>query len=173
MNNYIAKIIAIAQSYVGQQEIQPNRSFKDAAFLKKMISVGWQPGQSWCAYFFKLVWLEAYADNAVIKAKINQHGCGGAMNTFENYKTDPLFKTSMIPLPGAGVIFEDGKTWNGHAGIVIKVLDKGTIQTIEGNTNTNGSREGYEVAVKTRALDMPYNPNGLNIKAFIYPPTLT
>jgi hypothetical protein len=172
MNNYIEKIITIAQSYVGQQEIEPNSSFKDPAFLKQMLALGWKPGQAWCSYFLKLVWLEAYTNNAKIKAQINLHCCGGAMNTLENYKADPLFKISMKPVPGAAVIFEDGKTWNGHAGIVTRLLNEGAIQTIEGNTNTNGSREGYEVAIKTRMLDMPYNATGLNIKAFIYPPGL-
>ncbi|EKT4520794.1 CHAP domain-containing protein, partial [Flavobacterium psychrophilum] len=46
----------------------------------------------------------------------------------------------------------------GHTGIVEKVIEK-TIYTIEGNTNDDGSREGYKVCRRKRNIK--------TIKAFI------
>lgn len=37
-----------------------------------------------------------------------------------------------------------------HTGIVSSVIDENTIQTWEGNTNNDGSREGYRVCYRTR-----------------------
>jgi hypothetical protein len=38
----------------------------------------------------------------------------------------------------------------GHTGFVVEVLSNGNLKTIEGNTNDEGSREGYEVCYRTR-----------------------
>jgi len=39
-----------------------------------------------------------------------------------------------------------------HTGLVTRVLDGGKIETIEGNTNSGGSREGWLVATRTRVV---------------------
>lgn len=44
----------------------------------------------------------------------------------------------------------DGK--HGHAGCVLEVRADGTMRTIEGNTNSDGSREGYAVCRHVRPL---------------------
>lgn len=75
---------------------------------------------------------------------------------------NPLFKTAGVlamynkkkdlvvtrPQPGDIFIMDYGKG-QGHTGIVEKV-EKNLIHTIEGNTNDEGSREGYEVCRKQR-----------------------
>lgn len=43
----------------------------------------------------------------------------------------------------------------GHTGIIESISADGTLHTIEGNTNDTGSREGYEVARKTRKPQKP------------------
>lgn len=55
--------------------------------------------------------------------------------------------------PKRGYLF----VWNvkgaGHIGFITSVSDSGqTFETIEGNTNSGGSREGYEVARRTRTV---------------------
>lgn len=55
--------------------------------------------------------------------------------------------------PKRGMLF----VWNvkgaGHIGFVTNVSESGqTFETIEGNTNSDGSREGYEVARRTRTV---------------------
>jgi len=54
---------------------------------------------------------------------------------------------------GPGSIFLVRKTatdWT-HTGIIVSTADE-TFKTIEGNTNDDGSREGYEVCARTRAF---------------------
>jgi len=43
------------------------------------------------------------------------------------------------------------KHGTGHTGFVVKV-ENGIVHTIEGNTNDDGSREGYEVAQRKRTI---------------------
>ncbi len=162
------KIIAIAKGYIGQQEIQPNLGFRDPTFLAKMVARGWEKGQAWCSYFAKQCWVEAYADAPVQLAKVKACGSGGAWNTLENYSADKTFPVNMTPVPGAIIIFLEGHGPNGHAGIVTSVQGN-VFMTVEGNTNTDGSRDGYEVAAKTHELGLPFKPLGLNIAGFIHP----
>jgi len=47
---------------------------------------------------------------------------------------------------------KNNRDWR-HVGIVVDIDDSGAvITTIEGNTNDEGSREGYEVALRHRAV---------------------
>jgi hypothetical protein len=54
---------------------------------------------------------------------------------------------------------------DGHAGIV-KYLGFGNFTTVEGNTNTDGSADGYIVAEKIRTFDYTVN-DGLRLMGFI------
>ena len=67
-------------------------------------------------------------------------------------------KDPTIIKPGAIFIMDFGKGV-GHTGLVVKVNKDGTVDTIEGNTNDEGSREGYEVCRRVRKLS--------SIKGFI------
>lgn len=53
-----------------------------------------------------------------------------------------------------GTIFLSRRTRSDwiHAGIVVRVEDDGVLSTIEGNTNDEGSREGYEVCARMRGF---------------------
>jgi hypothetical protein len=58
-----------------------------------------------------------------------------------------------VTIPQAGDIFVmDFGNGAGHTGIVEKVLPNGILQTIEGNTNDDGSRDGYEVCRRARSV---------------------
>jgi hypothetical protein len=61
-----------------------------------------------------------------------------------------LPKTSKAIKPGDIFIMEFGHG-TGHTGFVEKV-EGSVVHTIEGNTNDDGSREGYEVAKRERPL---------------------
>ena len=79
--------------------------------------------------------------------------------------TSPLIKTAGVlrqwnevnskmkftknPKPGDIFIMDYGKG-QGHTGFVVEVLSNGNLKTIEGNTNDEGSREGYEVCYRIR-----------------------
>lgn len=163
------KVISTAQTYVGKTEKPGNSGFTDAAFEAKMKAVGFQTGQSWCAYFAELVWKEAFGKDHPLFASIDKLFSASAVATAANFKNYTLFKTGMVPKPGAVVIWRHGTGWQGHAGIVESV-GNGSFNSIEGNTNAAGGREGIEVARKTRKHPDVFKPAGLNLVTFIYPP---
>lgn len=65
-----------------------------------------------------------------------------------NYKLD-------YPLRPGDIMIMDHGHGLGHTGIVQSINADGTINTIEGNTNDTGSREGIEVDKKIRHLRRP------------------
>lgn len=83
-------------------------------------------------------------------------------------RTTPLYKTVgvldqynhrrqfvvMTPQPGDIFIMDLGKG-TGHTGIIESIDPDGTLHTIEGNTNSGGSREGIEVERKIRKNAAP------------------
>jgi hypothetical protein len=162
------KITEIAKSYLGIKEKPGNLGWANAEFETKMKKAGWYSTAPWCAFFTKLIWLEAYADHAALKQIINVWFNGGARLTLENAKKNGTFATGTVPKPGAIVIWLKGKGPSGHAGIVMSV-NGNTMTTIEGNTNAAGSREGDQVAEKLRTVTRNYQAEGLNIAGFIYP----
>lgn len=163
-----SKIKTIAESYLGQREVPGNMGFKDKTFEKKMVDVGFVKSYAWCALFAELVWTEAYKGSGLV-TKLKQLFSASATTTFKNFDIDGTFKTSKEPVVGAVAIWRHGSGWQGHAGIVTKVVGD-TIHTVEGNTNAAGGREGIEVAAKKRKWKgQPYQANGLNIVGFIHP----
>lgn len=165
------KIIQTAKRYVGNLEIRSNAGFYDASFTAKMKAAGWYRGAAWCAFFTKHVYSEAYADDKAVALVIRNHFTGGVIDTYRRVKTAGTISIGAVPKVGAVVLWRLGKTPNGHAGIVISVdLKNNTMQTIEGNTNANGSREGDCVAQKTRTISRDFKPDGLNVEGYIYAP---
>lgn len=59
-------------------------------------------------------------------------------------------RTTREPQPGDIGLLRGGPHGHHHAVIVRAVLQGGLIQSIEGNTDTDGSPEGYEVARRIR-----------------------
>lgn len=133
-----------------------------------MVGAGWLLGQAWCAYFVKMVWLQAYANSPRLLALVRKLNNGGALNTLENHSLNRTFKVMNYPVPGAIVIWAHGRGPQGHAGLVVSVTGN-TMETIEGNTNAAGSREGDQVAEKLRTVKHDFVADGLNIIGFIHP----
>lgn len=160
------KAVEIALKYVGQQEEVNNSGFKDENFEARMDAVGWKVGQPWCAYFVELVWKEAFPELKSIKDLFD----ASAVKTYSNFYKSPCFICDKIPEPGAIVIWQnylDNKPqWTGHAGIV-ESAKTDLIYTIEGNTNSQGGREGIEVSRKKRPLAFEPKNKGLILLGFI------
>lgn len=166
----IERILKVVMTYVGQQEINGNKGFKNKEFQKKMQECGWQISQSWCAYFTELVWKEAYGKTHALYHTLDRLFSPSATATFANFKGHPTqFKTGDKPKVGALVVWKYGNGWQGHIGIVTEILDNVSFKTVEGNTNSEGGREGIEVAVKKRKVGEPFKAKGLNLIGFIYP----
>lgn len=168
-------ILYNARKFLSQQEIRGNQGFRDEKFQKLMEACGWQKGQAWCAYFFELVWKLAYEnyDKPTIKV-LDKLFSAGAVKTYNNFKASE-FIVNQVPSIGAGVIWQNYKDnkphWTGHAGIVYKIYsdDSDKFETVEGNTNSKGGREGIEVAKQIRSLDFEPKLKGLVLKGFIHP----
>lgn len=164
------KIVATAEKYVGMTEIKGNLGWTSEAFEEKMVETGWKTGQAWCAYFTELVWSEVY-DVIGLAKDLDKYFSGSARRTLFKFSEAENWETGTVPVPGAIVIWKlvkGGKDkWQGHAGIVTKVYDN-YMETVEGNTNSGGSREGDVVAQKTRKYNFKVQ-NGLALEGFVYP----
>lgn len=135
------KALEIAATQLGIQEAPGHKNTgKDVE--KYLKSVGLGPGYSWCMAFVYWCFSEA-SDKMARKNPLFK--TGGVLEQWRQRKDN--FR-SLTPQSGDIFIMDYGKGL-GHTGIVEKVeLD--TIHTIEGNTNDDGSREGYEVCRRTR-----------------------
>jgi hypothetical protein len=158
------KVVDIAKSYIGQFEILGNHGFKDPAFAAKMKAVGHDDGEAWCCLFSELCFKEAYSEHTTFLDKIFSDGC---VKTLDNCIKAGI-EISTIPVLGSLMIMQqyidNVKQWQGHAGIPVQILSNSAWVSVEGNTNSKGSREGDSVQPKTR--DLMYKPTGLRVAGF-------
>jgi hypothetical protein len=131
-----------AISQLGVQEI-PKGSNAGPEVEIYLRSVGLGRGYSWCMAFVYWCTQQA-AIKIVIKNPLKKTG-----GVLDQYNSSSALVTK-TPQPGDIFIMDLGKGL-GHTGIVEKV-EKDLIHTIEGNTNDEGSREGYKVCRKQRKI---------------------
>ena len=163
-------IINFSLSSIGFKEIKDNQGFINPWFDKMMRERGFEDGDAWCALFAEFIWYEVYHSTPYEKL-INKLFSKSAVETYYNFKIDGTFEIGHIAKPGAIVCwryFKDGeKTWQGHVGIVVPEITKDNFNSVEGNGNSFGGREGIEVVKKVRNYKIP--DNGLRLLGFIYP----
>lgn len=139
------KLIEIAETQLGVHE-RAERDNRGVEVEKYLASVGLKGGYSWCMAF--VYWCaneSAKSQTGKINPLVKTAGVMAQWNTVnKKYK----FKT--FPQVGDIFIMDFGRGL-GHTGIVISVQSD-TITTIEGNSNDEGSREGYEVCKRTRKI---------------------
>jgi hypothetical protein len=146
MSNLSNTAVQIAISQLGKEEV-PRGSNKGPEVNQYLASVGLPPGNSWCMAFvywcFNKASVQLAIENPLTKT-------GGVLNEYSHEKLN------QVHTPQAGDIFiMDLGSGLGHTGIVESVAADGTLHTIEGNTNDEGGREGYEVARRTRKPAKP------------------
>lgn len=132
---------ATKQLGVKEKPIGSNSGPEVEIYLK---SVGLGKGYSWCMAFIYWVVNEA-AKKCNVPNPLKK-----TAGVLAGYNGVPHLHISK-PVPGCIFIMDYGGGL-GHTGIVTKVLNNGTIETIEGNTNSDGSREGYEVCKRIRKI---------------------
>jgi hypothetical protein len=136
------RFLSVARSQVGLAEI-PKGSNWGKNVQKYLASVGINFPASWCmAYVYWCVneaCKEMQMPNPLVKT-------GGVLKQWHDIT--PALKSD-TPKRGSIFIMDFGKGL-GHTGIVESVNRVGTINTIEGNSNDEGSREGYEVCRRIR-----------------------
>ncbi|SEW01968.1 CHAP domain-containing protein [Chitinophaga sp. YR573] len=141
-----AATLRIALTQVGVQE-QPKGSNSGEKVNMYLASVGLKPGYSWCMAF--VYWCASQAalqldiKNPLIKT-------GGVLRQWNENTLRKLVNRSSSVSPGDIFIMDTGKG-TGHTGLV-KSISRGLIETVEGNTNDDGSREGYEVCIRHRSI---------------------
>jgi len=139
-------VLEIAVSQVGVKE-QPLGSNDGPQVRQYLQRAGGNVGDPWCMAFAYWCTDEAAKQLGVPNPLIKTPGVMDQWNRTKARKQPP--RRQLIK-PGDIFImsFDHGK---GHTGIVEKVVD-GLLYTVEGNTNDDGSREGYEVARRHRAI---------------------
>ena len=152
-----ALALQIAQSQVGEKEI-PKGSNSGPMVNQYLQSTGLRPGFAWCQAFvywcYEQAAIKLQQDNPMVKT-------GGVYNCWNKTPdTSKVLKAAVtkdpgLVQPGMQFVLLFGKG-AGHTGIVVS-FDPATLtfQTIEGNSNTDGSREGYEVVLHQRKLTEP------------------
>jgi uncharacterized protein (TIGR02594 family) len=144
MTKIAAEALKVAKSQIGVHEHGgDNKGVKVGEYLS---SVGLPQGYAWCQSFvywcFKKASANLSAANPVPKT-------AGVLKHWNEVKYG---KKVSVPQVGDLFVMDFGKGM-GHIGFVSSVdLVKRTFETIEGNSNDEGSREGYEVAHRTGKL---------------------
>jgi len=129
------KYLDIAKSQIGKSELPKNSNWGPDV-KKYLASVGITFPASWCMAFVYWCVDQHYPKNPLTKT-------GGVLAQWNSLPKSMKVK---VPLPGDIFIMDFG-TGHGHTGFVTAV-NGDRIETIEGNSNDDGSREGYEVCVK-------------------------
>lgn len=148
------KPLDFAIQEIGKQEI-PRGSNWGPDVQKYLKDVGINFPASWCMAFVYWCVDEWAHVNSISNPLIKT---GGVLSQWNNVSTNLKHKYSSLAMPKPGDIFimDFGKGL-GHTGFVESLVSSGTIyssemNTIEGNTNDTGSREGYEVCRRTRKI---------------------
>lgn len=143
------KTLAVSITQLGFEEI-PKNSNAGPAVEKYLKSVGLGKGYAWCMAFVYWCTKEASIQLGITNPLAKTAGVLAMLN----FKKELVVKE---PQPGDIFIMDFGKG-QGHTGLVEKV-EENIIHTIEGNTNDDGSREGYKVCRRKR--------NKSTIKAYL------
>lgn len=131
----------IAISQIGQEE-KPRGSNWGEPVKSYLASVGINFPASWCMAF--LVWCFTEAARK-LNVPNTAKKTGGVLDAWNKAKAQYAVA---VPEPG-DIFIQDHGHGLGHTGIVEKV-NADTVETIEGNTNDTGSREGFVVCRRVR-----------------------
>lgn len=156
-NNVVTKSVATlalstAIDQLGQREV-PQGSNKGPMVDKYLLSVGLNPGYAWCQAFVYWCYAKAAAQLGMRCPAIRTagvHDCWNKTATVQKISKADAQKQPALIKPGYQFVLLFGGGL-GHTGIVER-LDGRIIHTIEGNSNSNGGREGYEVVRHRRQL---------------------
>lgn len=136
----IQRVIDVATGEVGYHEGRSGGHWNNQEkYAGQVPGLEWANGQPWCCVFTS--WVALKADVATLFPRTAS--CDVAGKWFKDRR-----QWSDVPTIGAQVFYGTPADLN-HTGIVID-FDSNLITTIEGNTNTSGSREGDGVYRKVR-----------------------
>ena len=140
-------VMRIARAEIGVEE-DPLKSNSGPRVNEYLASVGLGPGNPWCAAFTYWVYQNASGvqENPLPKT-------GYTPSLYQWGVKHERMVAAHDARPGDLVLFYSSHLGRiAHVGIVGQVTQSGLLWSIEGNTNSDGSREGYEVCRKCRPL---------------------
>lgn len=164
----------IARSQVGQSEY-PVGSNRGEMVNKYLSAVGLNPGYAWCQAFVYWCYEEAARQSCRENPMVKTAGVWDCWSRCTDVAKDqPLVAVRFLKeeVVGKSQVLQAGdqfimifRNHSGHTGIVERVAFTADgipiLHTIEGNSNADGSREGYAVVRRQRQLSDP------TIKGFI------
>ena len=140
MSSSVKTVIKTARQEVGYTEGKSNgRWNNDTKFADEVPGLEWADFQPWCATFVSWVAMKSGAADLYPRTA----SCDQGATWFKARK-----QWSDYPAIGAQVFYGTSRDLT-HTGIVVS-YDDTFIETIEGNTNHDGSREGHSVLRQKR-----------------------
>jgi hypothetical protein len=133
-----AQVVAVARTQIGYKE-GPNNDTK----YGRWYGLNFNP---WCAMFISWLAWKAGATKIIPKHAYTPSGAQWFKDRGQWYTRPRVGDIVYFDFPN------DGVNRISHVGIVEAVLNDGSIMTIEGNTNSAGSREGNGVWRKIRKV---------------------
>lgn len=149
----IADLIeSFSSKWIGVEELGTNKAFGNHVFEQMMKNVGWHSTDQWCMYFAKAVYFEIFKKDRDIMQKLFS---GNGNTAFDRVKKDTSGTFEAIENGKAqrgdiAIFYHANNRTTGHAAIVTKVNEDGTMNTIEGNTSDKSISDGDTVARKIR-----------------------
>lgn len=150
------RCLHVCASQVGQREV--GRTNYGGMVTRFLNAAGFFRGVPWCAAFLFWALLESGASPLKLWKSIKGMRGNWAASTYgmlEWAKRSGALLKGTPQRGDIGVWFNASKR-GGHTFAITGVTGTGAdrvLETIEGNTNDEGSREGYEVARRTRTLN--------------------
>jgi GH25 family lysozyme M1 (1,4-beta-N-acetylmuramidase) len=141
MSSSVETVIKTAEAEVGYTEgrTRAGRFDNNTKYADEVPGLEWADFQPWCATFVAWVALKSGVGELYPRTA----SCDTAATWFKAHK-----RWSEYPAVGAQVFYGRSSDLN-HTGIVVS-YDATHIETIEGNTNDDGGREGHSVMRKRR-----------------------
>jgi hypothetical protein len=121
-----ARIVAIAESQIGQTEQPPGSNESPAIAQYRTATAGAAPGAPWCAYFAS--WVANQAGEPIGEGGQGAGAVSEVWSWAQSTGRAIVNGPGVVPKPGDLIVFGDE-----HVGIVTDVRPTGQIQTIEGN----------------------------------------
>lgn len=140
-----SEALFVATTQIDIREEPNNKGPEVKRYLK---SVGLAEGSAWCMAF--VYWCVDIAakrlnlTNPLVKT-------AGVLYQWNHNQTCRLIPNRSSGIQPGDIFIMDFGGGTGHTGFVEKV-EGSIVHTIEGNTNDEGSREGYEVARRQRTI---------------------
>lgn len=138
-------LASLARQCVGIKEHGGDNQGKGVEMFQKAVD-GKAQGEPWCAAF--AMWcLKQVEGQLSIRSPLYQ-----SESVWMLWHKSDVKCRSLLPKPGYLMCWNVPPTQKGHIGIVQRILNDHQVETVEGNSNNDGSREGNAVVVKTRTI---------------------